>query len=790
MSPFEQQDAYIQLRGLIAERVSPVLVWTGSGLSAAAGLPTWSDLKSSLVEALVKKANSFTESEATKLLDIADGIRSEPNYWVAFERLQSSLGKASYREQVRAALARANQAHVPETYKNIWRLPVNGVMNLNLDRLATRAFWEVGPRVVPQEYLGSQIGRLMNILHSEHRFIANLHGTLEDSSTWVFTRRELSQLTASDQYRGFLATCLSTFTNIFIGMSVDDVAVGGHLHTLSTLGIQTPVHYWLTSRSDLKTDTWAESFNVRPIRYDSRSGNHSEVNEFFQGILNYIPREPADAPPVAATTDTARPATLPTPAELATWDANKIRLVLNAKASEILDEDGDGEYNEYNRFIATYDEAIYRGWYTTTTPGRNRILGYELQKDVARGAFGRVFKAVDQDGNQVAIKVMLEEIRSNIELLKSFRRGVRSMRILQDRHVKGMVSYLNASEIPAVVVMDWIDGPNLADAKESGFLNNWISVLKVSLALVDIIRAAHVLPERVLHRDIRPTNIMLRNFWDDPDAPEVMVLDFDLSWHRGAQERSVLHGTAPGYLGYLAPEQIERIPNASTRNAAVDAFGIGMTLYFLISGVDPQPNSHRQQGWNEKVHNEARHLPASAWKSLPARFARLVTVSTRDRQNERWDLSQVRGELGRLLEAETDPTRFSSTEFLAEELAANCTALESYDWLSDESCARCILPTGLSLEIRGDEPAGLVIFIAKWNSTGVARRKGLDKFVSAGAQTARARLKSSGWKLRIEAVESHSLQIEAEISTQLLCGRADKFGTDLDRALEKLRFSS
>src|SRR3989337_2606612 len=128
------------------------------------------------------------------------------------------------------------------------------------------------------------------------------------------------------------------------------------------------------------------------------------------------------------------------------------------------------------------------------------------------------------------------------------------MRCLSNRHVEGMVPYHAAFEIPAFVVMDLIVGPDLHKAVESRACEEWDTILKITVELAAVIRKAHLLPERVLHRDIRPSNVMLKDYYTDPDAWEVAVCDFDLSWHKDALEQSVLQSAS----GYLAPEQLFR----------------------------------------------------------------------------------------------------------------------------------------------------------------------------------------------------------------------------------------
>jgi len=83
-------------------------------------------------------------------------------------------------------------------------------------------------------------------------------------------------------------------------------------------------------------------------------------------------------------------------------------------------------------------------------------------------------------------------------------------------------------------VMDWIDGPNLDKAVKSKAIDSWEMILKVSYQLTKVIEGAHKVPERVLHRDLRPPNIMLKDYYTEPEGWKVVVLDFDLSWHLGA----------------------------------------------------------------------------------------------------------------------------------------------------------------------------------------------------------------------------------------------------------------
>lgn len=479
------------------------------------------------------------------------------------------------------------------------------------------------------------------------------------------------------------------------------------------------------------------------IRYRSTGGKHGVVQEMLEDLCSYVPEEVVAAAPLALMGTAIGPTPLSEPDVLAGLPAAVIRKQLNAAAAEVLANDVPPDYPAFTDFLIRYDEPIYRAWYTGVAPGASDLLGYQLQRVAARGAFGRVYEALAPDGSRVAVKVLLEEIRANRELLHSFRRGVAAMRILERRGVQGMVRYKDASEIPAFVVMDWAEGPNLATAKESHLLDDWQTILSVSLALIEIIMNAHALPERVLHRDIRPSNIMLSDYYVAPDDWQVLVLDFDLSWHRDVDEKSVVHGSSS--LGYLAPEQLRKRRGESTRHAAVDVFGIGMTLAFLLRGQEPVANEQLFSDFASNLLRAAELIPGSALTSLPARFVRLVVACTQDKQADRWDLPQVHREVQRLAKfVSADPEQLDG-DLLCEEIASASETFTDYSWDLDRDLAEVRRPTGLQVQLQTQRDGDRLLLHARWGSAGDEDRGALPKYLSEAVPTAVRVLRRAGW---------------------------------------------
>ena len=780
------QGAYKSLRDIIAEHTSGIVFWTGSGLSAEVGLPTWGKLRTTLLKAVNERIDQLEETERGSLQRKARLIDREPNNWQAFRLLRDTLGVTTWRALIKESLITSASVNPPVLYQKIWLLKPHGLLTLNLDRLATKSYTNLNPGPVLTEFVGSQIASYSHVLKSLNPFVCQLHGDVDDYSSWILTSTALAYQLNDAGYRNFITSCLSTKTVVLVGISADDIAVDGFLDQLSNLDVGP--HYWITHRRDYETNQWAEKRSIRLIHYNAPDGDHSELLGAFDDLVSYVSEDDlADSVPIVPEGLAPSSETLPNKDDLLTMDAESIRNALNREATRILASSSPEANQEYKGFSINYDEAIYRAWYTSASPERNVLLGHILHEEIASGAFGKVYRASDSNGNTVAVKVLHEEMRQNEDLFHAFRRGVRSMKILSDNDIQGMVPYRKAFEIPAFVVMDWIDGPALDDAVASMLVSEWELILRIGSEITEIVRRGHRLSERVLHRDIRPSNVMLRGFYTDQQAWDVVVLDFDLSWHKGALEKSVTYGATA--FGYLAPEQIQDIPGVSTRHTAVDSFGLGMVLYFMLSGKDPVPDQHLHGNWDDTLKDMVTRHPCVQWVSLPKRFARLINFATLHSQSERWDMTQIHTELQRLRDAVLNPDSLRSAELVAEEIAARCEFSPEYEWDPDQLSAVTEAASGVTLKIRGDESERSVFVSISWGWPGVQGKRHLGKWIGPAMVNARDILSSSGWRIENTRTNYAYIDIGASISVQDVLEDMPRTVENLNRALAPVRFA-
>jgi hypothetical protein len=724
------------------------------------------------------------------------GILNIADHWLAIERLKELSGNATFEAIVRRTLLPAQSEPVPPAYNTLWRLRLSGFVSSNLDRLASRSYVET-KAVQVIEFTGLEVGGYQQILKSDRPFIVNIHGVAEYPPSWILTKTARDHLLSKKDYTAFLITLFSSFTVVFVGISADDVSAGGTLGRLGTFGIHTGEHFWITGRRDKETDDWAERNGLQVIRYDPTAGGHDRaLQEICEDLQGFLPKDTV-APPVF------EPAVsvpgLPDPEALSKYAPEDIRIILSANAAEILANKQNRPESEvlaaYDELCARYEQPLHNSWFVSESAPRSVLFGNCVEKRIASGAFGNVFKAYASDGSPVAIKLLRQEVRQVRPMLESFRRGVRSMRKLSERKVHGMVPYRHAYELPPCVVMDFVDGANLEQVVQSRQLERWSDTLRIMRDVAKIVRAGHLLPERVLHRDLRPANIMIKGF-NVPNAEwEVVVLDFDLSWHYGATKLSVRPEWVTA-LGCLAPEQLTEMDGVSTRNTAVDSFGLAMTLYFMFSGKHPGPNENEKKDWPVTVSEAIHGGRQTQWKSAASRIERLILRATQHDQSSRPDLAGIENELERVHGAILDPRDVKSAELWAEELATRGCIGESNTWAE-----RCRLvwserlgqssfefPTGVALKVRGDEKGRRVVADIESLGAGDGKWGGMTKFMPEALGRARAKLQAGGWTV-LEAIKGgYAMHTSAVIDVLGLHEKAGRAAEALRNTVSELAF--
>jgi eukaryotic-like serine/threonine-protein kinase len=295
---------------------------------------------------------------------------------------------------------------------------------------------------------------------------------------------------------------------------------------------------------------------------------------------------------------------------------------------------------------------IENGWLTSyqakkllTGATRGFFLGgYRLMRPIGEGGMGKVYLAIDDRREQVAIKVLPP--RKAAEEDNALLRFKREMELSQ------RCSHPNLARTIAVgsegdvhfMVMEYIPGKSLFDlVKNEGTGPLRVpDAAKLFLKVVDGLEAAH--HSGLVHRDIKPSNIMIT------PLGEAKLLDLGLARALDDEGGLTRANTVLGTLDYASPEQLRDAAKADARS---DLYSLGCTLYFALSGGAPFEGGDMIN----KIYKQRMEDPPpleSRARSVPAAFAAVVRKLMSKNPDERYqNAAELRADLARW----TDPAR-------------------------------------------------------------------------------------------------------------------------------------
>jgi serine/threonine-protein kinase len=224
---------------------------------------------------------------------------------------------------------------------------------------------------------------------------------------------------------------------------------------------------------------------------------------------------------------------------------------------------------------------------------------YRLLRRLGAGGMAAVYLAYDKHaGRQVALKVLAREHAGEPSLLDRFVREGKSGALLNHPNiVRAYESGLDKATGLHYLVLEYIDGPS-AHALLERFER--LPVGDAVRIVLDIARAlAHAHARAIIHRDIKPGNILL--------APDGTAKLADLGLARKVDEASNLTFARQGVgTPYYVP--YEQALNAKRADARSDIYALGATLYHLLTGEVPFPGANNTEVVERKA--DGKYIPA------------------------------------------------------------------------------------------------------------------------------------------------------------------------------------
>jgi hypothetical protein len=256
------------------------VLFVGSGLSAAAGYPTWESLIKTLVDAAKKIPHARIKG--------IEEYESDKDYFTLAEFARSALGPNQYINILRQEIGK--KAKPTETHKAIASTKYRGIITTNYDRLLETVFTQVRGWA-PNDFTPESVSSLATALYNPEVFIFKFHGNITSPETIVLTSRDYDRLILLNPHvRSFMQAIFLNYTLFFVGYGIRDPdfkLVLGEL-TIIFQGF-TPTHYALLPNApEFSVEDMMKRMNIQTIPYDPVDG-HKEVFETLDKISKNYP---------------------------------------------------------------------------------------------------------------------------------------------------------------------------------------------------------------------------------------------------------------------------------------------------------------------------------------------------------------------------------------------------------------------------------------------------------------------------------------------------------------------
>jgi WD40 repeat protein/predicted Ser/Thr protein kinase len=266
-------------------------------------------------------------------------------------------------------------------------------------------------------------------------------------------------------------------------------------------------------------------------------------------------------------------------------------------------------------------------------PGQ--IGRFEVRRLLGEGAFGRVYEAYDPSLKRpVALKVAKRGDERGVE---RFLREARAAGVLMHQNIVAVYDSGHEGD-QYFIASAFVPGRPLSAVVEEGRSMPHREAAEVARKLAEALAYAH--KQGVIHRDVKPGNVILR------DDGEPLLMDFGIAARSDEDSKLTVAGQFMGTPAYAAPEQWQ-----GHACAASDQYALGCLLFELLMGQVPFAGS--DPGHYLVLHTQA---PVPAMPGVPSDLETIVRKCLEKEAEKRYpDCQELADDLARFLRGE--PTR-------------------------------------------------------------------------------------------------------------------------------------
>jgi serine/threonine protein kinase len=236
------------------------------------------------------------------------------------------------------------------------------------------------------------------------------------------------------------------------------------------------------------------------------------------------------------------------------------------------------------------------------------ILNYLIDKKIGEGGMGVVYKATDNFGGAVALKMLKPAFLTNSDARKRFRQEAENLTRVNHENIVRLINYVE-DERGLFLIMEFIDGKPLDEILAERGLLPYKEAIEIMDQVLRALTFAH--SKNMVHRDIKTSNILILN---DSEL-KVKIIDFGIAKMLDS-DQNLAHTIVQGNMGsprYMSPEQYK----GETIDHRTDIYSAGIVCYELLTGRNPYHDDTNPYELQQKIIFTQLENPSTKYPFIP-----------------------------------------------------------------------------------------------------------------------------------------------------------------------------
>ena len=260
------------------------LAIVGSGLSVAAGLPSWNRLLALMIHECEQHCVGFKDSKELHQM-LESGLLLE----VATECC-NQLGKPLYRDFIQRTF-REHSSSPTKTHQSLLQLPFAAILTTNYDNLLERAFIKNKRKTdLAPVYTQKNVSQLARIAGERKFFILKMHGHADDAESIVLTRHDYQDLLHNNPaYKTSVSSLFVSRTLVFLGYGLRDPDLNFILDEQASIYKNFGRRHFafLAEPGQVLSRSFSARFNIEVVPYDSKR-KHYELGKMLDALAKEV----------------------------------------------------------------------------------------------------------------------------------------------------------------------------------------------------------------------------------------------------------------------------------------------------------------------------------------------------------------------------------------------------------------------------------------------------------------------------------------------------------------------